>query len=62
MVAQDEGADPVDAARFAAAVAGLSVEMRGPLTPSRDNVLERMRAIGRVGEDDTTKLPDGTRR
>jgi hypothetical protein len=60
MVAQDEGADPVDAGRFAAAVAGLSVETRGPLTPSRDRALERMRVIGRVAEDDIQMLPDGT--
>jgi sugar/nucleoside kinase (ribokinase family) len=62
MVAQDEGADPVDAGRFAAAVAGLSVETRGPLTPSRDRALERMRVIGRVAEDDIQMLPDGTHR
>jgi sugar/nucleoside kinase (ribokinase family) len=62
MVAQDEGADPVDAARFAAAVASLAVETRGPLTPSRDGTLDRMRLIGRTREDDTHMLPDGTRR
>ncbi|MGD9890790.1 MAG: PfkB family carbohydrate kinase [Dehalococcoidia bacterium] len=62
MVAQDEGADPIDAARFAAAVAGLSVETRGPLTPTREDTLVRLRAVGHAREDDPQMLPDGTRR
>ena len=35
MVALDEGADPLGAARFAAAVASLTVEVHGPCAPSR---------------------------
>lgn len=43
MVARDEGADPLAAARFAAAVAAITVEGRGPQAPSRAAVAARQR-------------------
>jgi 1D-myo-inositol 3-kinase len=44
MVADDEGAGPIQAARFAAAVASFTVESEGPRTPTRDEALARMRS------------------
>jgi 1D-myo-inositol 3-kinase len=44
LVALDEGAEPVEAARFAAAVAALVVEGEGPVIPRRADALRRMAA------------------
>jgi sugar/nucleoside kinase (ribokinase family) len=46
LIALDEGARPVDAARFAATVAALAVETRGPCTPDRATVRARGAAAG----------------
>jgi sugar/nucleoside kinase (ribokinase family) len=42
MVARDEGADPVEATRFAAAAASFTVEAHGHQSPARDAVRARM--------------------
>ena len=42
MVARDEGADPYDAAEFAAAVAAFAVEARGPQSPTPAAVAARL--------------------
>ena len=48
MVAQDEGADPIEAARFAAAAAGITVEASGSQSPSRADVAARMSPTSNV--------------
>ena len=42
MVALDEGADPIEATRFAAALASFAVEARGPQAPTRAAVIARV--------------------
>lgn len=44
LIALDDGATPVEAARFAAAVASLAVEVRGAAWPSNAEARARMRA------------------
>jgi sugar/nucleoside kinase (ribokinase family) len=62
MIAEDAGADPTEAARFAAAVASITVETRGPATPNRDEAIERQRMIERIDTAETHPTFDGTRR
>ncbi len=51
LIALDEGAEPWQAARFAAAAASLVVEAEGPVAPEREAVQARMRALASVPED-----------
>jgi sugar/nucleoside kinase (ribokinase family) len=46
LVALDEGADPIEAARFGAAVASFTVEAPGHQSPNRDTVNARLRGGG----------------
>ena len=65
LVALDEGADPVEAARFAAVVASFVVENVGPHAPDRERIELRRRgleaAFGDASAADPTAAPHGAR-
>ncbi|MGH2589118.1 MAG: PfkB family carbohydrate kinase [Dehalococcoidia bacterium] len=61
MVARDEGADPVEATRFAAGAASFTVEARGHQSPTPDAVRARMSSEFRVPSSKRTAPGPGSR-
>jgi hypothetical protein len=61
MVAQDEGAAAVEAARFAAAVASFTVETRGPAGATREQALARISSTSHVPRSTENAVEQGTR-